>query len=415
MTFNHREDGSVAMVFGLSVFIFIGALALAIDFARAVSTRTSLAALADSAALAGAVYLRSSNSAALSQAYNAFDAGKARNAATVTRTMKLGPDGRSVIAEASATVDTYFGGVIGMRRLTVSVKSEALSRIGYLDVQLLLDVSGSMDLAATPDEMTRLKSLTKPYIDAWAALPANANNGGAAAYAAENGCAFACHIREGWEPNGGTAFDFARSNNVLLRWDVVTQGATSMAEALLNGAAANANGPVIQVGGYAFGDALQPIFGLTTSPSNISFQLGASSIRQYNTRLNDALGQMKDVIGVAGDGTTQQSARKVLVLATDGVDGGRGGSHQPLDPTQCDLIKSQGVIIAVLNVKYVKDTASNFFNGAVGPFYDQIEPQLQQCATSPDLYIAASDPAGIRAAFAAMADRVVNLSPRLSN
>ena len=415
MSFRKNEEGSVAVIFGLSITVFLGAFALAVDFARMTATRTSLAVMADTAALSGATQLSTSTAAALTQAYNTFDSQKAKNAATVTRTMTVGSGGGSVIASASATVDLYFGGIIGVSQMTVAAQSEAQRQVGFLDVQLLLDVSASMGLAATPAEMTRLKGLTKPYMDAWAALPANVNTAAANALVAEKGCAFACHVREGWEPNGGTALDFARANNVQLRWDVVTAASTSMATTLLNAPQAQGNGAVIRVGGYSFADNLSMLFNLTTSPSSISFQISSDSLLQFNTRANTALGQMPAKMGPSGDGLTQATSKKVIVIATDGVDGVRNGGHQPLDPAQCDAIKATGVTIAILNVQYVKDIASPGFNTSVAAIYDQIAPNLQACASSPDLYLAASDPSSIQSAFQTMALRVASLQPRISN
>lgn len=411
VSFRNDERGSITITFGLTIFALIGAVALAVDFARLTSARTSLVVMTDAAALAGATYLPTSKTLALAKAHDAFDAQRAKNATSVTRTIQISADGTSVVATASATVDLMFA-VFGASQMTVSAGSTAERQIGYLDVQLLLDVSASMGLAASPTEMQRMKDLTRPYIAAYVNSAANINNTGLDWLRSEQTCAFACHSREGWEPNGGTALGLARANNVLLRWDVVTAAATAMATSILDGQT-NSYGAVVQVGGYAAADDVRQVFPLTTSSNSIGTLISNTNLMGFNTSLNDALGKVPGLIGSSGNGMSPQTSKKVLVLATDGVDGVRGGAHAPVDTARCDAIKSTGVTIAVIDVTYVKDTASVAFNGAVASMYDQIAPNLQACASSPDLYIAASDPSAITAAFVTMAQRVLNLKSRL--
>lgn len=401
------------MTFGLSIFALVAAVVLAVDYARVTATQTSLAVMTDAAALAGASYLTTSSSVALAKAYDSFDSQRAKNASSVTRTVSIGADGATVEAKASATVDLMFASALGASQMMVSAASTARRQIGYLDVQLLLDVSASMGLAASASEMTRLKELTRPYITSFVNDPKNINNSGYDWLRAEKTCAFACHSREGWEPNGGTMLDFARANNVLLRWDVVTSAATSMADTLLGTQTTNGYGAVVQLGGYAVADDVTQIFPLTASPNSVGSLISNTNLLGFNSNLNTALGRMPNLMGPSGNGATPQTSKKILVIATDGVDGARGGGHNPIDAAQCDAIKATGATIAVVNVEYVKDTASVAFNGAVAGIYDQIAPSLQACASSADLYIAATDPAAIDAAFQAIAKRVLNLQSRL--
>lgn len=395
------DRGSIAVTFGLSVFAFVGAVALSVDMARLYAAQTSLQQMADSATLAGATYLRDSPDDAIELAAASFDSQKAKHTHAISRTISLGAND-TIAAQATATVEMYFGRAFGAQFVNVTVQSEAKFQTGFMDVFLLLDVSASMGLAATPASASLLKQLTKPYLNA----------SGNPAYIAEQGCAFACHQREGWEFGTGSALDFARGNNIPLRWDIVTAASKTMADTLLGTNTQQGSTGIIRVGAYSFGDTLNKVFDPTAIPGNVSFN--STSLLQFNTQLNTSLGEVVANIGTSGDGSQQGTPRKVVVLATDGVDGARGLAHQPVDPAKCDLIKAAGIAIAVIDVRYEKDLTSPFFVDAVLPFYDQISPALQACASSPDLYIQASDAASIQAAFSKMAGIVSSLRPRLT-
>lgn len=410
MSFWKNEDGSVATIFGVALFALLAAMALAVDFARAVSARTSLTNMADTAALAGATNLGVSPSAALTRAYDTFDAQNSKHTSSVTRTMSIGPSGYSVIATATGTVKTYFGQIIGQPEFYVSVQAEAQYRISFLDVFLLLDVSGSMGLPATQIEIDRMKTITTPIVNDpknagpqwdWVRLEGN--------------CMFACHIREGFEPAGKTLLDVARASGILLRWDVLSDAAATMAETLLAPPSNTTYGSTVQVAGYSFSDTPQKMFDLTKVPSGIRLQIAKDSNLNNNTDTNGALTQMATVVGTSGDGLSSSTSRKVVVLATDGVRGTRGGSHDPIDTAFCDALKAKGITVAVINVQYIADDTSYYYRAIIKPIYPQIEPALQACASGPSLYIKASDGPAIKTAFTEMAKRLSAQQMRMVN
>jgi Flp pilus assembly protein TadG len=400
------------MIFAGAIFAFMGCFALSVDYARLSAAQTSLQNMTDSAALAAASTAGVSQTKAIQQAYNAFDSQKAKHAISTTRNVVFSTDGIAVTATATAKVEMVFGKVLGTSVMTVSAKSEALQEKGYLDVYQLLDFSSSMGLAATPAEMTRLKGLTKPYTDA----AATANPGSWGYLTAENGCAFACHTRDGWEPAGKTALDIARANNVLLRWDVMNTAATLMTKDLLDSNSAPGAKSIIRVGISTFGDTVQNTILPTDSIANPAYTLSNPALLQQNTSLNTAIQTFGTSLGTSGTGASAASPQKVLVIATDGVQTLDRSKplHQTIDPAVCSAIKAKGITIAVINVKYVRDIASPVFTGRVQPMYDQIEPAMIACASSADLYLTASDATGIKAAFQQMADKISMISPRLT-
>jgi len=93
---------------------------------------------------------------------------------------------------------------------------------------------------------------------------------------------------------------------------------------------------------------------------------------------------------------------------TDGIEDytakGNTRATAPFDPKVCQGLKDKGAIVLVLHT--TNDDPNNQFgeNGIL----TQVAPLLKQCASSPDLYTAASTPDNISAAIRTMVNFAVS-------
>lgn len=406
-SFARDRQGSVAIVFALSLIALSGVSALAVDYARMLRAQQRLQVLADSAALAGARALEQGGNEARVAAEAYISQQTVRDVTNVQTNIDV--DSNTVRVRTRADMPTSFARVIGYRDVRLTAMSQTLREKNYLDVHVVLDMSGSMGLAATAAEMARFKAITKPMTDAGAAVDAW--------LAAENGCAFACHQMASWNTNGKTAFQIARENNILLRWDVLLDAARTMSSSLLS--TAHASSKNIRIGAFAFSESVEKLSDPTDNLSAIQAAFLTSTILRRDTLSTSALRDIKGRIGPSGNGFSSGSPRKMIVIATDGVQGGNhgptGAGDSVFDKAVCDEFKANGVDIAIIEVKYLQDGLSPATETRMRPLYPLISPALQDCASGPDLFLQADNAAQIRDAFATMAQRIIDRGPQITN
>ena len=119
--FQRRDDGQVAVMFGLAVLPLAAAVGAAVDYSHGNQVRTSLQKALDSAVLAAAIDA-SSNWQIV--ALNSFNGNlNAKNSAVRTPTFTFDKDVYS--GSVSAIAETSFMGVVGINSLTVSATSAA--------------------------------------------------------------------------------------------------------------------------------------------------------------------------------------------------------------------------------------------------------------------------------------------------
>ncbi|MGA7329144.1 MAG: hypothetical protein WBX25_32820 [Rhodomicrobium sp.] len=118
------------------------------------------------------------------------------------------PTSHSVLVTAQASMNTTFLKLAGFNTLNVIASSTAAQAISYFNIYTLVDMSGSLGIAADTANRLALQALTKPYTK-------DANS--------SNGCEFACHYVDGAVqlPGGVTTYNFARANGISLREDVL--------------------------------------------------------------------------------------------------------------------------------------------------------------------------------------------------
>jgi Flp pilus assembly protein TadG len=194
--FGNDQRGNIAVIFAIACVPLISAIGCAIDYTEAVRIKSKLQSAADAAAVASisqqssgwlAASLMQTNgevTAAETDAKNIFNGNITastslfNNQAVTANVTKTGPNLTSIVT-FSADVPVTFMKVVGFQKLTVTGSSQASSSLPlYLDFYLMLDVSGSMGLASTASEQTRLSAINP---DNYGQYP--------------TGCVFACHFQ----------------------------------------------------------------------------------------------------------------------------------------------------------------------------------------------------------------------------
>jgi Flp pilus assembly protein TadG len=192
--FRRDQRGNIAVIFTIAAIPLISAIGCAVDYSLATRMKAKLQSAADAAGIAAlsqkspgflAASVMTGNgsvTAGVTDANNVFDANMSGitgyqnlvRSSTVTKTgIKL-----AATVQFTADVPVTFLKVIGFQKLTVTgLSSSAASLPPYLDFYLTLDVSGSMGLASTSAEQTRLAQVNP---DNYRQYP--------------TGCAFACHF-----------------------------------------------------------------------------------------------------------------------------------------------------------------------------------------------------------------------------
>src|SRR3984957_16173291 len=181
LTSNFRLNtrGNVAVITALATLPMVAAIGCVIDYTTASLVKTKLQAAADAAALA-TVSVNSSvvaTAKAMSSggtvsggstfATNFFNANLNASPANVgytnltpTATVALSGTRMTATVSFTASVPTYFMGVMGFSNTNISGSSTASYTMPtYINFYLMLDVSGSMSFPSTAAEQARLMAV----------------------------------------------------------------------------------------------------------------------------------------------------------------------------------------------------------------------------------------------------------------
>ena len=395
-------------------------VALAIDFGSAASARARLDGAADSAALlattvASNQYLAGGpNAAAMAQTAAAQRfaaiAGAQPNVVLGPVTVTVMQSGTLFTATVTyqGAYQTYLANVVGIGSIGLGgLSASSLSVNPYVDIQVLMDVSSSMTIAATQADINALQALTAAYTPS-GTLPGNVVRG--------EGCAFACH----WSSTGNDYLALARGNKVTLRIDVLQAAVGNL---ITNVAALN-HQAAFRLGLSTFNRQFVAIYPTSTNV------IGAKeALRQIAPDVNDcssncpetyfaaAMTSLGQVTGYSGNGGSQATSQKFLFIVSDGlVDQYDGSNRQigPVTPSACATLKSKGVTILTLYTPYLPLTTNAFYNSYVAPIQSQIQSQLQACASSPLMAYAASNATDIDAELKTMLAAVIQTSGHLT-
>jgi Flp pilus assembly protein TadG len=193
--FQTDRRANVAVMTAIAMIPIFAAIGCVVDYTMASTVKTRLQAAADATSLA----VISVNSSVVATAKKMTGSGEVSgdsafinnfftsdldtlaNYPTLTLTtasvVKTGQVLTATVA-FTAQVPTYFMGILGYKSVTVSGTSQSTYKLPtYLDVYLMLDVSGSMGFPSTSGEQTRLMAINPDSYGQYA-----------------GGCTFACHF-----------------------------------------------------------------------------------------------------------------------------------------------------------------------------------------------------------------------------
>lgn len=406
--FRAGQDGSVVVVFAvslLSIMMFIG---MAVDIGAAYSTKAKLDAIADSASLAGASIARSaflSDGVGNSSKTNVI-LESARETASTFFSSQL-PDFGNVDAAPSTDVELVNGQITSTVSYTATYRPHLLSLLGYsemaltgesvaaaaivpyMEVTLLIDTSGSMAIGADEHEQILLKN--------------------------QIGCAFACHDNVAVK-GYADAYVYAKAKGITLRYDAVNKGIGNLIDefdALDPGASA------IKASIRSFDTKFAIKQAMTPSRSKLRWNMptapATSGETDGATKFNEGIGAVVAAIGNGGSGASPASPIKMLIIATDGVqDPGRFWVTQtqyrkdvaPFDMSFCDKLKAKGVQVGILHTPYIPMTDDWGYNatlgepsqlGNPGTRADDVPRVLKACAGN--LYFEATSSDAVTAGF----------------
>ncbi len=385
--FRRDGQGSVVIIFAISMTGLFGMAGLALDYNQWSREKQILQQAADHVALAAArkatdltvqgLSQSEAQAAALEMAKALWQSSVGKvNAALEAPTIDLknaSGDSWSATLTYKAKMSTSIAAAIGIKSLGVNGKAEAnlTMAMAYMDINFLLDTSQSMGLAATKAGMDQLVNLT--------------------------GCMFGCHVA-----GQSQTYDAARANNIPMRVDVLRATTDKIIGEAIKTADASDQ---YRIGLYAFDNQLIEVAPPSTSLSTQRAAAAAIDLPTHHdgSLIDDALSKLNDKMTTSGNGSSSVSPKKFVFLVTDGVqDGihvgwlppggmttGAWGNTSAMQPTSCDALKAKGITVAVLYTTYVEFTGWWQFDDLVAPFKKDIAKNLEACA-SPDFFFQAT-------------------------
>lgn len=418
--FPAERRGSVGIIFGLALIPALMMVGAVVDYTNATTVRSRLNHLADRAALAAVKAAAQKDADCVANPagnnesnYGGSGCGKddvikigvaagtqflngdpafrrANKQPNITLSNASGSWSATVVYSADAP--TTISRIMGMETIPVSGKVTSNISLGanaYLNFYLLLDRSMSMGIGATSDDISRLQTLI--------------------------GCAFACHT-SGYS---SYYYDLPKSQGIRFRIDDLRDATSAVVSQAKLVTSANAR-EHIQMGVYAFNHTVSPLVEMTSNLTNVATAVQNLDLptRDDGTQAADALAWLSTnkVIG-GGTGLTSAQPLEIVFLVTDGVEDGiytdwwgmQGPKGLPLPwwPKSytsaatgsfpvgaCDALKQKGAIVAVVYTTYVPFTGTVQYDNLIGPFAQNIEPNLKSCASS-GYFFTASAPGDI--------------------
>jgi Flp pilus assembly protein TadG len=447
--------GNVLILAGFFIIPVIAFIGFCADYGTALADKAKLDAASDAAAIVAINTAQSALSAgvpaaaAIIQAQTAAKAAFSANAGAIafatlpTPTVTIPPPaGLTVTATVTyaTSTATQFSKVLGMSSIPVAGTSVAtLTMPTYQNYYVLLDISQSMGIAATQNDMNNLY------------------NRSVGLHLSQGGCVFACHTPVTGDPYSmeyvahnpsfGAPITLRLDSAMSAVQDMVNSAQASQANSVAGGGPSN----LIQIGLYTMSgfaalpettantsgppsgqtnmlNAISPptsnfktLLPMTATPAssplssatpvvdlgdNNAAGYGDSYMSNANNQNQNSLSQFySSVLTTAtnGSGATPTTPQNFVIIITDGVDDEYGNcafTHcvAPLDPTLCAQLKTKatvGVIYTTYNPIYTNNDPTQGldfrYTGLIQPLASQIAPALQACASSPLFYFEASD------------------------
>lgn len=387
-TFSRDRSGSVSVLAVGSILTLMVLIGAALDYDNFSHEKVRMQAAADAAALAVAKQpdLTDALAAGLAQSMVAVNVkGTTERATLKVTTTRVGGAQPKATVSVETKLPNRIMSMFGFKTVTVSVAATASvgsSNLEYTNLYAAIDLSASFSLGADATQRAALQALTKPYLT------------GVRITRSPNGCEFACHSREGWEPAGTTTYQMAKNAGIIMREDTVHSAFGSFVDTYM---AANnvATGPALrQMSVFGFSADAQLLLSASQDVNLIKTATDAfPSVLKDTTNFGVVMTTIASNMGKQGDGLSKATAKKSLLLVTDGMEEIKRGdvtTIKAIDTKLCDTIKNAGIPIAVLEVKYLEEKGDYYFDLKVSPTYSTYSPALKNCA-SPGLYFQATD------------------------
>ncbi|MBA4796017.1 MAG: pilus assembly protein [Rhizobiales bacterium] len=422
------RSGNFGVMTALMLVPLIGVGGLAIDISNALMVRSTLQAAADAAAIAAvaetsagvmqAMQMKSDGqlTAAIEDAKKVF-IGHAKMSEEYqlqnfdVDVVKTGTQLKAVFT-FDAKVPTTLARVLGQKDVTVAGRAEAVFQTDtFRDFYLLLDNTPSMGVGATPADVKTMVDNTKDK------------------------CAFACHIVKDGVEDKNSYYYLAKKLGVTIRIDVVAKATAALMD---TAKASRKSSNQYRMAVYTFGEKaedtkLLEVSSLTDNLDQVqtkASKIGLMSIpwqgydNDQQTDFDRALKNIGNLMGTAGTGASAGSPEKILFFVSDGVGDAykpstctkkttSGRCQEPIDTTQCEVLKNKGYRIAVLYTTYLPLPTNDWYKKWISPFQSEIPTRMQSCA-SPGLYFEVSPSQGIEDAMNALFLKIVS-TPRLAS
>ena len=438
-----KTNGSVAIIFGLASLAIVLMIGIGIDYGQISVSQSRLQADADLAVLAAVSAQNGASSLTTSameaQAISRFEALAEQNGVTITSANASAStsSGNSVTLTYAGTIPSTFGQIAGLHTYSISGTASATGAgVQYIDIYLLVDISGSMGIGATSADQTIMEN------------------------AKSIGCAFGCHAM-------GTDAK-ARRAGATLRIDVVK----SAIEQILSQAesSATSNNQVIRFSLFTFATDVNEVVPITSDYASVlsavqNLQLAGLAA---GTSTANALDTLNNNITQIGNGGSSASPLVYVLLATDGVGDAAenvapaeaedfqvasnfvppyelnnvGGSFphdvpvqspdpyedfelEGTDPSWCQPLKDRGVTMMTLEMPYVVpaaagqsgntgsswDTRLNYIQNTLLPL---LPSQLASCASGSQYAAVATEPSDITNGMTQLFNAALSGSSRIS-
>jgi Flp pilus assembly protein TadG len=450
--FLREKSGNIAMTFALLAVPMVATIGASIDYAAAYNTKSKIQADLDAALLSTVKSVGIDDDDAIKEKIAAWFAAQSdlqsgldsdASDVNLSSTYTLDPDDididgtdHAITATVKASVPTTLLKIAGIDSIPVAAESSVTgTATDYINVYIVLDKSASMLLAATASDQAALIAATAFY---------TSKN------SSSDGCVFACHTSQ--YSGRSSNYDIAVANGIKLRTDVQL-AAVKQVLGLVN--TANASKNHVKVGYYTLGTSTSgsslvatsyktangihtvqtPIYTYSTLNSLLSSSSELSSASSYNSTDFRALSDLASIVGTQGDGSSESSPLKIVMLITDGaqssmgwVTSTSGQKHiTPMNPNWCSGIKTNGATMAVLYTQYLAVTDgddvdnyeatigakmstsyySSVWSGSSSALTstlrrDYIETALSSCASSSEYFIAADSTDEITDGFSSL-------------
>lgn len=393
------NDGSMILMFALLVPILVMCAGLGIDYLRAGRAASRGQMVVDSAVLAA---VRGSPERNGEATYQAYVASKLiGDGVTLVVATGGSADGMTFTGSAQYNMPSSFSAIFGSSGMTIRVSATATRNIGYQEFYFLVDLSGSLGVAATAADRDALQQLTQPYVSSFygTRLP--------------QGCAFGCHRREGWEPGTKTVYEMARDAGIKLREDELVSQFGGLIDLLLAPADPDVISGRRKVSVIGFSNWARQLIGSSTSADDVKQSLADFTYGdRFETDFANAFAEVSRIAGEQGNGSQARPA-KTIILISDGIESRDAFfAQRALDVSRCDDIKSRGFRLAVVELKYPRLESNALYDDTVAPVESTISPTLQSCA-SQGWYFQALDNDDVPIKFEELKNRVVSENLRL--